>query len=234
MTLPRWLGDFSTGDLTQWESVHAARPEQVHVAADSSRPGYRYTGCFTVAPGDEWNGLGTERAEVRASDAASGPIAEGVQQWYAWSSYFTPGTAIDPGGWLLFTQWHSSASTGSPNVGLYITDAAVPRLRLQTRGQSLDLSTGDVGDHHLWDLVPLPTGRWVDFRLYVKWSSDPKVGGLSLFIDDVLAVGSRCATLYAGYGAYLKQGIYRSPTQRTHVFRHTGMRRGMDEASVAL
>lgn len=111
--------DYQTSDFTQWTEQHLLRSEQEAIVSSPARSGYPRTARFIVAPGDHTSGRSeVERAEVAASAAQTGDPGEGKDKWFAWSSFFPAGTRVDePDGWLVFTQWHQSGTTGVPNIG---------------------------------------------------------------------------------------------------------------------
>lgn len=230
---PRWRGDYQTGDLSQWSGVHTARPDAITVVTSPARPGLKYAARVIVRPGDRTFGqTGEERAEVAAARANSGST-EGMETWYAWSSHFPAGFQVDDGNWLAFTQWHQDYNSCPPNMGFFVSAGPSPRIRLGVRGGWLDKATCKPERGTTYDLGPLPTGGWTDFALRVKWSAgagqiEAKVNGKTVLAS------TNHPTLFTGQGAYLKQGVYRGNSARTHIVHHAGTRQGPTEASVAL
>ena len=78
-----WVGDFETGDLSQWTGVQRAQPDRVSVVTDPVRDG-RYAVRFKVMPGDYPVGPSGERAELYEDT----PDRPGTEWYYAWSTLF--------------------------------------------------------------------------------------------------------------------------------------------------
>jgi Polysaccharide lyase len=229
-----WSGNFQTGNFSQWAMVQEAWSGGATIVTSPARHGYPDTAKFTVRPGDHWDSSLTERAEVAASTSQT-DASEGRDQFYAWSALFPTGTAIDEGGWLLFTDWHQTANTCPPPLAFYLTDAIVPHIEVATRGGVLNQSDCTWQYSNMFDLGTLPTGSWTDFMVHVKWSSNPAVGMLAVRINghDVLRPVA-VSNLFTGQAAYLKQGLYRSNMTRTSTVYMTGTVRGDTQTSVRL
>ncbi len=74
---------------------------------------------------------------------------------------------------------------------------------------------------------------WYDFVLHVKWSSDPSVGFVEVWVNDEKVVPkTAAATLFPGTGAYMKQGYYRSDSELTSAIFHAATTRGSSFAAV--
>jgi hypothetical protein len=221
--------DYQTGNFSQWTERHLHRAAQVTIVSRPARTGYRRTARFVVAPGDYTNGgTSAERSEVMASIAKTGNPREGKTQWFAWSSFFPTGTHVSPGGWLIFTQWHQSGSSGSPNIALELSKTTPVQVIARVRGKS---SRSPTSTEKL--LGTLPTNKWVDFKVYIKWSANPRVGRVIVRMNGRVVANTAAATLYSGMSAYMKQGIYRASSRQRQTIYHTGTRRGPTLASVA-
>jgi hypothetical protein len=203
-----WRGDFATGDLSQWTKVESRdERSRLRVVPDPDG-GARRTLRVLVKHGDDPIGASGNRNEVVWRGDA---LAEGSERYYAWSTRWREGEAEQPG-WQIFTQWHHFRGGGSPPLAFLVRDGEI---RLGT-------STNEV----LWS-TPLERGRWHDFAFHVRWSSDPSVGLVELWLDGRIAVRRTVATLFPGQGVYLKQGLYRSTRIRAdQVVFHRGMRVG--------
>jgi hypothetical protein len=225
--------DYQTSNFTQWTEQQLHRSAQEAIVTSPARRGYPHTARFTVAPGDQTSGQsGLERAEVAASVAQTGDPVEGKDQWFAWSSFFPAGTHVDtPSGWLVFTQWHQSGNTGVPNVSFELTRSNPIGVELSARGQGF--RGGQPTWAGEWNLGAIHTNAWVDFVVYIKWSTNPKVGHITVKINGTQVADTAAATLYSGMSAYMKQGIYRASSAQTQTIYHTGTRIGPTEDSVA-
>jgi hypothetical protein len=226
---------YADGTLSEWSEVQVARPEQVEVVDDPVRPGYEHAAAFTAGPGDHTFGVTTTiRGEVRSTVAEAGSPTEGDVQWYSWSSYFPEDFEWDgEDEFLIYTQWHQEANSGSPNIDLWVTDGDDPELRLSVRGGLL----GDEVSQYtaVYDLGPLVLGEWLDHTIRIDWSSDPDEGDTRVWIDGEQKVHAVAANLYEGQSVYFKQGIYAANnTDREHTVFFTDARRGPSRESVAL
>jgi MYXO-CTERM domain-containing protein len=196
-----WRGDFETGDLSQWSGVDGLS-SRLTVVSSPLRQG-KYALRTEVQQGDVSNN-GT-RNELWWS----APQSEGMDRYYAWSTWFDveyPSEAT----WQVFTQWHHTGNTGSPPLEM---DVYAEEMRLYTRGTTI-----------LWS-APLVRGVWHDFILHVHWSADASVGFVELWHSGVKVLDRKyLATLYSGESALLKQGLYRdSSIVPNAVVFHDGM-----------
>jgi hypothetical protein len=224
--------DYQRGNFSQWTEQQLHRSEQEAIVTSPARRGYPHTARFTVAPGDQTSGqTGLERAEVVASVAQTGDPGEGKDQWFAWSSFFPTGTHVDmPSGWLVFTQWHQTGNTGVPNVSFGLSRSNPISVGLSAAGQGF--RGGQPTWSGEWNLGAIPTNAWVDFVVHITWSTNPKVGHITVKINGRQVADTAAATLYSGMSAYMKQGIYRASSVQTQTIYHTGTRIGPTEDSV--
>jgi hypothetical protein len=221
-----WRAGFSPDGPVGWDELQA-NPGSVRAqrAKAGSRP---LVGVFTVRPGDSPVRSG-ERAEAVASPRQTGG-GEGDEAWYVWSTYFPRKTfrPVPNSTWNIFTQWHGTKPDGCrPNVALQVnTVKSPPRLRLGARGGRLATGSCAEPHDHSWDFAPLRRGRWHDFGLHVRWSSDPRVGFVELVMDGRTVVPRTAhATLYTGQQVYFKQGFYRAPSSFNSQVIHGGVTR---------
>jgi hypothetical protein len=188
---PVWMGDFETGNLSQWDHTQSVASNRLLVVADPVREG-RYALKVTVKRGDDPINASGNRNEL----LYMGLEEPGSEYFYKWSTLFPASFPRSPK-WQLFTQWHHEGSSGSPPVEMYVVD------------DELRLRVGGVGGTVLWR-APLQREKWNDFILHVKWSPDPKVGFVEMYHDGELALPlRRMATQYKGERNYLKIGLYR-------------------------
>lgn len=228
-----WSGDYQTGDFKQWYRLQAVPGDATIVTSPSH--GTRYTARFVVGPGDDPISSKGERAEVRASQKQTGAYA-GRERWYAWSTLFPAngGLPASSSSWNIFTQWHQTRSDGCPpNIAFQAdTSHAPPAIKLRVLGGILSGCTPS--NKVLRRPVALRVDHWYDFRVHVKWSSNPSAGFIEGWIDGVKAIRRlRTATLYKGEGAYLKQGFYRAGSSLTSTVFHVGTRVGTSALAVS-
>lgn len=161
-----WNGDFETAALDQWRGVLRASPEGVAVVDSPVRQG-GYAARLTVADSDVVGG------NPRAQLNAPGMHHEGDEHFIGWSTYF-PGDfpSVPSGGWLVFFQFHGEPYSGSPRLGFGVGSDRRIELR---RDDAYDFD-------RVWS-GPLVRGRWIDFTARIKWSRDPSVGFIEMWVD---------------------------------------------------
>lgn len=191
--------------------------------------------AYTVRPGDV-PGKNGERSEVSASVRASA-ATPGEVVHYRWSTYFPANFRPTPDStWTIFTQFHESAADGChPNVAMQVnTKDGGEQLRLSARGGRLNAHTCEPGSDESWDFAPLERERWYRFDLTVGWSASARDGFVALDVDGKTVVPrTPQATLYRNQSAYMKQGLYRQPTDFTSTVLHTAVTRSLAAAAGA-
>jgi hypothetical protein len=226
---------YADGTLGEWSEVQVARPEQARVVDDPVRPGYEHSAAFTAGPDDHTFGITTTiRGEVRSTVAEAGAPAEGDVQWYSWSTYFPRDFEWDgENEFLIYTQWHQEANSGSPNIDLWVTDGDEPEIRMSVHGGLLGEEVSQYSA--VYDLGPLVLGEWLDHTVRIRWSADPDEGETKVWINEEQKVHAVAANLYEGQSVYFKQGIYAANnTSREHTVYFTDAHRGPTRKSVAL
>ncbi len=226
-----WRGDFENGSFSQWnygvQTKHSSRATIVtSVAGGPVRQG-RYAARYEVQPGDNnvsGSGMG-ERTEALISGQPTG-AGEGVEQFWAWSTYFPEDFDSPAGAWNVFTQFHHDGTTGQSNIHFELKDKTTIGLRVMGGSVTAPVRRD-------FTLANLQRGKWYDFVFRVKWSSSGS-GFVEAWVDGsrVLPLVST-PTLYSGQNVYLKQGYYRAAYDKTTVIYHDGMRRGTSYAEVA-
>ena len=170
---------------------------------------------FEVRPGDApGGGLGSgERSEI-SQDSAPWQAEEG-DEWIV-RERLRLGKNFEPGRWTIITQFHSGE--GSPPLSLQVARS----------GALILASSGDAGDANEADgrgdriLVPAADfmrmrGEWFEVTLHVRWSESSADGGTEAFVDGKLVAPWRAQQTMASPRIYWKGGIYRAPTDSTHV-----------------
>ncbi|HEY9022755.1 MAG TPA: heparin lyase I family protein, partial [Burkholderiaceae bacterium] len=130
--------------------------------------------------------------------------------------------------WQVFAQWHQQTGSGPPPVRFYVN------------GETVRLDVGPDGTN-VWTGT-LYRGVWYDFVFHVKWSPDPTVGYVELYVDDGSGGGLKLVTprraaqtQFAGTGNtnYLKVGLYRDVSIKpAGIVYHDGWVQGHDKADV--
>jgi hypothetical protein len=217
------VGDYNTGNLSQWSSSQKLNPYSLTVVGSPSREG-GYAARFEVRRGDDplcaagWGCYG-DRAEVQMSTGE----AEGQERWYSWSTMIA---ADFPrySTWQVISQWHANAA-GSPPIGFYAENDDLVLQFNRHSGPGQLMSTVNV-----WR-GSLRRGQWQDIRLHVNWSASDSVGFVELWINGVPQTFDNGQTrrylrnLYPGVSNYFKQGYYRQGgLSATGVVYHDGFR----------
>jgi len=220
-----WMGNFEDGAASL--SGHCSegqngfcreqmvRPEQIQVVQDPVNEGH-YAARFEVKYGDVMSGYSDERALLTPPTTLWED--EGSERWYRWQVLWPEDYAGDypkwdelstpasrsPAGWVV--EWHHDANgaveTGSAplyfganntNIKMCLVDQATSACR------------------EYLDLAPLQRGHWHDFVMHAKWSSDPSVGFLEIWIDGKNVLPKHMtANKYPGMRNYMEAGLYRN------------------------
>jgi hypothetical protein len=225
-----WHGATAHDRWAGWSKREILRGGAVPVRVD----GVTAT-AFTVRPGDV-PGKSGERSEVSASVRDTG-ARPGAVEHYRWGTFFPADFRPVPDStWTIFTQFHESDPDGChPNLALQVNvQDGQERLRLAARGGHLDAQTCEPASSQSWDFAPLERDHWYRFDLLVGWSASARRGFVQLTVDGrVVVPRTPLATLYRGQRAYLKQGLYRQPSDFTTTVLHSAVTRSAEAADVA-
>lgn len=184
-----WRGDFETGDISQWNGTEMVSPDRLRVVSDPATQG-KYALKTVVKQGDDpINASGNRNELIYVDDRPQ----EGEDRYYRWQT-LVPSTFKTTDYWHLFTQWHQYKTGGSPPLAFMVW------------GEEIKLGSGS----NYFFSIPLERGIWQDWVCHVKWSSDPKVGGVEVWYNGKLILPfTHWATLFKNDTVYLKQGLYR-------------------------
>jgi hypothetical protein len=220
-----WKGDFEAGaaSLTdnctagenQWCNDQKIRAAQITAVASPNVQG-KYAARFEVKFGDKYSTYSDSRSLM------TGPSTlwedEGSDRWYRWQSMWPAGyvgtypkwdqlstpSARSNGGSVV--EWHHDAAgaveNGSAplyigandnNIWLCLVDQATSTCR-----ESINLAT-------------LVRGHWHDFVMHAKWSSNPKIGFIDIWVDGVHVLPMHYGmNKYPKMKNYLVVGLYRN------------------------
>ncbi|MGP4056540.1 polysaccharide lyase [Mycobacterium sp. 4D054] len=240
---PMFVGDYSTGDFSQWPSVQnrdyngpGARYVPSYPATVVNDPVKGKAARFEVRSGD-WSGFAAgERSDVGSSASDTGG-REGQVRWYAFSTMFDPSFPKNHAdlGWGVTNGWHPNSSRGSAGF----------EWSVGTRNGywSLDVEEQSrpgvyQGSHTVFE-TPLNVGTWHDVKMQVNWSTDPSRGWIRLWLNGARQTffdGSDTyflSTLVPGTTTcYYKEGYYREGAQPTGIVYHTGFRAAGEEGAL--
>jgi hypothetical protein len=209
-------------------------PWGMTIVAPPARQG-RFAAKFVVRPGDDPINSTGERAEIYL-DPSLTRATLGSEQWWAWSTMFPKAFKPSPDtSWNIFVEFHQTGGKCSPLLSFEVNDAVKPaRLKLQAWGGALNTTDCTNPYRKQWSFARLQKNTWYDFVFHVKWSPNPRVGFVQVWLNDKEVVRkTHTATTYTGQGIYLLEGFYRAPSSVTSVVYQDGMRRGQSFADVA-
>ena len=214
-----FVGDFETGDHTQWRDAQEESDDRIQVVQSPVRQG-RFASRHEVREGDSV--YGGARAELAEDKRLK--LVPGSDLYFGWSTYFSPDfpSPDETQGHSSFVQWKDDGTGGPP-------------ASMSTREDRIGLRADDV---NRWS-IPLTRGVWHDFVVRMKFSSDASVGFAEITYNGVPQrftngqLRFHYATLKSGEDSYLKLGYYRSETIKpTGVVYHDGMRVGTSAEAV--
>jgi len=205
----RFVGDFESGDLAQWD--HAVDPgprtHPLRTVRSPVRQG-RYAAQLTVDPGDSADEPGATRVDL-FENARPGFAGEGAEEWErVWvlfpsaASSPTPFEPV-PGNWNWLVQWHSasrligpqSRTGGQPfalgvQTGSRLADGRCSystrsRARAELAGYFTggDIAPGPRRRHTFCTNRALRLDHWYEIGIHVIWSVDARLGVFQLAID---------------------------------------------------
>lgn len=194
-----WRGD----DLGAWHGKEVLDSSRISTVDVKRNGGSVKAFRFQVKQTDiVHNGV---RAELVREDHRP----EGTERYTAFSVLFPkdffPTVA---GKWQVFHQYHQSYKDGT-------TIGRSPPVEFSLNGNKMQLSTNDwhspaFTQRVLWS-APLEFDKWYDFVLHARWSSNPLLGFLHLFLNGAEVLPKTPTfTMFPGYEVYMKSGIYRS------------------------
>ena len=220
-----WTGSFESGAASftghcnagdnEWCATQTIRAEQLQMVADPVAQG-KMAARFEVKFGDAYNGYSDARTLI------TGPTTlwedEGSERWYRWQALWptdwvgsypkwdelsNPAARSSAGS---IVEWHHDANgaveTGSAPIYIGANDTTI---NLCIVDQATSTCRESI------DLAPLQRAHWHDFVVHAKWSSNPQVGFLEIWIDGVSVLAKHPgANKYPGMRNYLVAGLYRN------------------------
>lgn len=192
-----WKSNFEVGNRSEWSSTQMVDVSRLLVVKEVAREGERSLKATVIKGDNPIQASGNRNELIRQTREAPGS-----EYWYRWSVRFGS-TFPSVKTWQLFTQWHHDGCCGSPPVEFYVY------------GEEVRLNVGGSPGTQVW-MTPLKRGVWYDFVFHVRWSPDPKVGMVHLFLNgkEVLAPRAIATQFKDAKGQpvlnYLKAGYYRN------------------------
>ncbi|HWE24406.1 MAG TPA: heparin lyase I family protein [Myxococcales bacterium] len=220
-----WRGDFDDGQSSLgghcnygdngWCGIQTIRPEQIQLVTDPAFQNHGLAARLEVKYGDVFRTYSDSRTIITPPPQMWED--EGSERWYRWQAMWPDNWVGDYPKWDELTdgarssagsivEWHHDANgqveTGSAplyiganntNIWMCLVDQATSTCR-----ETLTLAT-------------LLRNHWHDFVMHAKWSSDPNVGFLEMWIDGVYVLQMhRGPNKYPGMRNYLSVGLYRN------------------------
>ena len=193
----------------------------------------RYAARFELRPGDrtETGGYVSHRSEVFLGSKEV-PLREGDERWFGFSVLFGEDFDARAGNQVVL-QWKNDG-TGSAPFDMRVNEDG--RLCLA------DVRDWDAKVFHWCTPGPVETGRWHDFQVHARFSSDPEQGFVELHYQQepqqLSSSGTErayFATLEPGADSYVKQGYYTGTEfAQAGVVYHDSMRIGNRLSDVIL
>jgi polysaccharide lyase-like protein len=220
-----WRGDFDDGpsSLTGhcnfgengWCNAQIVRSQQIQFVSAPAFQGHGQAVRVEVKFGDVYSTYSDERSLITP------PITmwenEGNERWYRWQAMWPDNWVGDypkwdelgtpasrsPAGSIV--EWHhANGGFESGSAPLYIgannTSITMCLVDQQTSACRETLT-----------LTPLLRNHWHDFVMHAKWSSNPTVGYLEMWIDGANVLPKHVGSnMYPGMQNYLCAGLYRN------------------------
>lgn len=176
-----FVGDFETGDLSQWTYVERCKADRILVYSKATAPAGappprqgQYAARFRVLDSDVAPCTSSEnpRAELETPPSLFAP---GDDRWEAWSIYVPLAHpqprcgSCENGAFFAFQEDYGAPFDGPPSLGWNLDFTSNPhRLRLDRGWQYDNDRPGS---------VPLTKGQWIDFLVHKKFANTISGGG---------------------------------------------------------
>ena len=190
---PVWIGDFETGDLSQWDG--ALNGDHITVVGAPVVQGSSAARIELTNDAVWPNGL--KRVELHHSpDPAR--TAEGAETWFAWSFQLPDELPTDP----------------SQQIGYWESNQSYQQMMaFEVEGQLIRFITHKPSYQVHWEADGMVTpGVWHRIALHVKWSKDGGQGFVDVWFDGSQVVTQGAAQTLADDNAHFTQvGLLRGP-----------------------
>ena len=208
-------GHCSVGD-NGWCHAQTIRAGQIQLVNPPAFGGTGLAARMEVKYGDVYPTYSDERTLI--TPPLSMWESDGNERWYRWQALWPDGwvgsypkwdqltdpTARSPAGSIV--EWHHDANggieTGSAPLYIGANDTDITMCLV-------DQATSTCREVII--LTPLLRNHWHDFVMHAKWSANPSVGYLEMWIDGVNVLPThRGPNMYPGMRNYLIAGLYRN------------------------
>ena len=238
---PWFVGDFDTGDLSQWPYLGDAHG--VSVVSRPTRNGSSRFAAKAETTDVPDSSVGGDASYVETGSFGLPWENDGGDAWFSMSVLLPSGsnpsypgkfTPSPSSGWNMFMEWHISPGVAgsSPYVGVRNSGGA-PRLVMRLVGGP----EGSPDTRWIDDPAALQFDHWYDIQVHMRWSPDPSVGYAEWWVDGTRLFAGSFATLYrrSGGGAssvMFDAGHYRGTQSWTDTVYFDGVKVGPTRSSV--
>ena len=182
-----WLGDFETGDLSQFVGSQEENGVVPTVVSAGTNPGGQgsYSGQFQIFASTPTSGT-LSRSEATTSQAQTGGYP-GQTWYYTWQMYFPSATVSWSNQWNNLAQWIDTLYQCSPpiSVGVSVPLETGSTRYLSIYNQALDNANGcaPLTQWQQWTIEVPKLDHWYTMTMLIKFSSDPTVGYAQAWLD---------------------------------------------------
>lgn len=193
---PVWIGDFETGDLSQWEGTLNQQIDGVDyitIVDDVVAQGM-YAARIELHNDAVW-GNGLKRVELHHTPPR-GRTADGATTFFAWSFYLPETLPVDP----------------SQSTGYWETDSSYHQLLVwEIAGEQMTFATRYPQYQMQWQQDGVVTAQtWHRIAIRLLFSQDPAVGEVDVWFDGEQVVsGAQVGTLADENSAFTQLGLLR-------------------------
>ena len=169
-----WVGDFETGDLSQWGFVLNGEVGGMAYAFAQQRTVAEgtFAGRLELHNDAVWpNGLKRVELQHRPADART---AEGATTWFAWSFYLPEALPEDP----------------SQQIGYWESNNTFQQvMAFEVEGETIAFYTRRPNNVEQWQANGVVTaGQWHRIAMGVTWSTNPGMGAVDVWFDGMQVV----------------------------------------------
>ncbi|MEM9455127.1 MAG: heparin lyase I family protein [Myxococcota bacterium] len=193
-----WVGDFETGDLSQWSFLLNNEVNGMDYAfAQEQTVGEGMFAAQIELHNDAAWPNGIKRVELQHSPGA-GRTDEGMTTWFAWS-FYVPDVLGEPP--IQIGYWESN-NTFQQAMSFEVT------------GETITFSTRRPNNVEQWRAEgAITAGEWHRLAMGVTWSTDPGQGAVDVWFDgeQVLDQGP-AQTLSDNNPHFIQLGLLRNPS----------------------
>jgi hypothetical protein len=167
-----WSGDMSSGSLSQYSLVEQC-PGAISVVGIPAPAGVHAV-ALTVNDNDTMSACPNHVFSANPAAAVDSPdlFHNGDDRYIGFSSFLPANFPTIPH-WFQLAEIYGQPFVGSPPIGIDIEGTRLGLWRNQATGYD-----------NPWS-VPLQTNTWLDMVLHVKFSSDPTVGFIEIWLNGV-------------------------------------------------